>query len=84
MQVRYRTTSRRLGGYEIEIFVVALDPVQRRTRLGILAVVGCKVAGTDPERDLGMTRHDAIEHVEVAMKIADGAELHLRFTAVRG
>ena len=78
VQVRQRTAARRLSGHEIEVFVVALDPVERRARTRILAVFGREVAGTDPERDLGMARHHAIERVEVAMKIADGAEYHRR------
>ena len=32
MQVRQRTAARRLRGDEIEVFVVALDPVERRAR----------------------------------------------------
>ena len=42
--------------------------------MGIFAVFGGEVARTDPERNLRMTSHDAIEHVEIAMKIADGTE----------
>ncbi len=74
VQVRQRTAAGRLRGHEIEVFVVAFDPVERRARMRILAIFGRKVAGANPERDLGMTRHDAIERIEVAVKITDGAE----------
>ena len=74
MQVRQRTAARRLRGDEIEVFVVALYPVERRARMRIRAAVVGKIARTDPEGDLRMTRHDPIERIEVAVEITDGAE----------
>src|SRR5688572_9942817 len=67
MQVRQRAAARRLRGHEIEVFVVALDPIERRARMRIRAIFRREVAGADPERHLGMTRHDAIERIEVAV-----------------
>ena len=77
VQVRQRTGTGRLCGNEIEVLVVAFNPIQRGTRSRIRSVFRREVAGTNPERNLRMTRHHAIERVEVAVKIADCTEEHV-------
>ena len=67
VQVRQRTASGRLRGDEIEVLVVAFDPVEGRARRWILAVAGREIAGSDPEGDFGMARHHTIERIEIAV-----------------
>jgi len=78
MQVRERTAARQLRCDEIKILVVAFDPVERCTRYRILAVLGCEIAWTYPERRVRLSRHHAIERVEIAVEIANGAEEHVK------
>src|SRR5436190_3587589 len=77
VQVSQRTRAGRLRRHEVEVFVVAFDPVQRRPGSGIRAVLVSKVARAHPELDIGMTRHHPIERVEIAVQITDSAKEHL-------
>jgi hypothetical protein len=54
----------------VEVFVVALDEMDRRARGEILAVVAGHVADADPERDIGVPLHDEIDGVELAVDVA--------------
>lgn len=76
MEIGDRPTALRLSRDEIEVFVVAFDPVQRSARLWILTALAREITRAYPECNFGMTRHDAIERFEIAVQISDGTELH--------
>ena len=61
----------------VEVFVVALDPVERRERREVLAVVAGDVADRHPERHVGVPRHDVLDGVERAVDVAERADLHV-------
>jgi hypothetical protein len=67
MQVWNRARTCGLGGHEIEILVVAFNPIERGSRVRILAAFACEIAGTDPERDIGMPRHYPIERLKISV-----------------
>jgi hypothetical protein len=56
--------------------VVRTGSARRFLRAGILAVVGGKIAGADPEDHLRVASHDTIERFEIAVEIANGTEVH--------
>jgi hypothetical protein len=78
MEISDRPTAWGLFRDEIEVFVVAFDPVQRGPRPGIFTALAREITRAHPECNFGMTRHDAIERFEIAVQISDGTELHYR------
>jgi hypothetical protein len=55
---------------DVEIFVVALDPVQRPDRCEVLAVVAGHVADLHPERHVRVPGHQVLNGVEGAVNVA--------------
>ena len=58
------------GGYRVEIVVIAVDPVDRRAERFVAPVLVGDVADAQPERNLGMPRHDRAGGVEGAVDVA--------------
>ena len=65
------------AGEHVEVLVVALDEVERRDRREILAVVARDVADADPQRHVGVPLHDDLNRLELAVDVAERADLHL-------
>jgi hypothetical protein len=64
-----RPAFRRLG-QDVEVLVVALDEIERRRRLEVLALVARDVADADPQRDVAVPTHDVLNGVECAVDVA--------------
>ena len=64
--------------HDVEVFVVAFDPVEGPERREVLAVVARDVADLHPQRHVGVPRHDFLNRVERAVDVAEGAYLHGR------
>src|SRR3990167_5673957 len=73
---RGRAAGQRLRD-DVEILVVALDPVERRGRIEILAVVARHVPDRHPQRYVGVPRHDRAHRVERTVNVAERTYLHL-------
>jgi hypothetical protein len=56
--------------HKIKVFVVPLDPVERRRRVFVDAGIVSDITHAQPEGDLGVTPHDAADGIEVGVDIA--------------
>ena len=74
---RGRTAGRRLG-HDVEVLVVALDPVEGRGRREVLALVAGDVAHLQPERHVRVPAHDVLNGLELAVDVAERADHHDR------
>src|SRR5262245_15501893 len=68
-------------GNDVEIFVVAFDPVDRSNRREVLPIVVRDVANLNPERHAFVSRHDVLNAVERPVNVAERAYLHLSLAA---
>src|SRR5581483_1688207 len=73
-----RRASRHRRSDDVEVLVVALDPVERRDRFEVFAVVAGDVADTAPHRNVRVTPHDRVNGVELAVDVAERANHHRR------
>src|SRR5215467_4567581 len=69
---------RHRGRDDVEVFVVALDPVEWRDRREVLTQVRRYIADLHPEGDVWMPSHDLVDGVELAVDIAESADQHGR------
>ena len=76
VQRRRRRAAGRCLGHHVEVFVVALDPVEGRGRCEVLAVIARDVAHLQPERHIRVPAHDLLDGVELAVDVAEGADRH--------
>ena len=70
-------------GNDVEILVVALDPVERPDWREVVTVVAGDVAHLQPERHVSVPLHDLLNGIEGPVNVAERSDVHGRVAIER-